>query len=159
MDCSPPGSSVHVILQARILECVATPFCRGSSWPRDQTHISCLGRLLLCCWAARDHFTNKNPRVWVSSWSHTSKKLSDCIPHRLSTWPCCSLQHSYTGLEIFTVLIMDWKFESVITKGNRLIALGSKEPGIHNPILTSVLTVCQTLIMSSSEASLYLFIK
>ena len=35
MDCSPPGSSVHVILQARILERVAIPFSRGSSRPRD----------------------------------------------------------------------------------------------------------------------------
>ena len=34
-DCSPPGSSVHGILQARILEWVATPFSRGSSLPRD----------------------------------------------------------------------------------------------------------------------------
>ena len=34
-DCSPPGSSVHGILQARILEWVATPFSRGSSKPRD----------------------------------------------------------------------------------------------------------------------------
>ena len=40
MDCSPPGSSVHGILQARILGWVATPFSRGSSWPRDQAHIS-----------------------------------------------------------------------------------------------------------------------
>ena len=36
-DCSPPGSSVHGILQARILEWVAIPFSRGSSRPRDQT--------------------------------------------------------------------------------------------------------------------------
>ena len=36
MDCSPPGSSVYGILQARILECVAIPFSRGSSQPRDQ---------------------------------------------------------------------------------------------------------------------------
>ena len=41
MDCSPPGSSVHGILQARILAWVAMPFSRGSSWPRDQTCISC----------------------------------------------------------------------------------------------------------------------
>ena len=40
MDCSPPGSSVHGILQARIQEWVALPFSRGSSGPRDQTHIS-----------------------------------------------------------------------------------------------------------------------
>ena len=40
MDCSPPDSSIHGILQARILEWVATPSSRGSSWPRDRTHIS-----------------------------------------------------------------------------------------------------------------------
>ena len=43
MDCSPPGSSVHGILQARILEWVAIAFSRGSSWPRDWTHISIFG--------------------------------------------------------------------------------------------------------------------
>ena len=41
MDCSLPGSFIHVILQARILEWVAISF-RGSSQPRDQTYISCL---------------------------------------------------------------------------------------------------------------------
>ena len=41
MDCSPPGSSIHWILQARILEWVAISFSRGSSRPRDQTCISC----------------------------------------------------------------------------------------------------------------------
>ena len=40
MDCSPPGSSVHGISQARILEWVAIPFFRGYSWPRDQTCVS-----------------------------------------------------------------------------------------------------------------------
>ena len=40
MDRSPPGSSVHGILQARILEWVAISFSRGSSWPRDRIHIS-----------------------------------------------------------------------------------------------------------------------
>ena len=39
-DCSPPGSSVHGVLQARILEWVDTLFSRGPSQPRDQTHIS-----------------------------------------------------------------------------------------------------------------------
>ena len=34
-DCSPPGSSVHGIFQARILEWVAIPFSRGTSWLRD----------------------------------------------------------------------------------------------------------------------------
>ena len=41
MDCSPPASSVHVILQARILEWVAVPSSRGSSLPRDGNWVSC----------------------------------------------------------------------------------------------------------------------
>ena len=42
MDYSLPNSSVHGILQARILELVAVPFSRGSSKPRDQTQVSCI---------------------------------------------------------------------------------------------------------------------
>ena len=44
MGCTSLGSSVHGILQARILEQVAIPFSRGSSQPRDRTCISCIGR-------------------------------------------------------------------------------------------------------------------
>ena len=40
MDCSPPGTSVHGIFQARILEWIAMPSSRGSSQPRDRTHVS-----------------------------------------------------------------------------------------------------------------------
>ena len=46
-DCSPPGSSVHGILQARILEWVAIPFSRGSSWLRERTWVSCIAGKLL----------------------------------------------------------------------------------------------------------------
>ena len=41
-DCSLPGSSVHGVSQAGILEWVAIFFSRGFSWPRDWTHVSCL---------------------------------------------------------------------------------------------------------------------
>ena len=47
MGCSPPGSSAHGIAQARILEWVAISSSRGSSQPRDQTHISCISRRIL----------------------------------------------------------------------------------------------------------------
>ena len=50
MDCNLPGSSVHGIFQARILEWVAIPFSRGTSQPRDQTRVSrvsCIGRRIL----------------------------------------------------------------------------------------------------------------
>ena len=42
LDSSPPGFSIHEILQARILEWVAIPFSRGSAQPRDQTQVSCI---------------------------------------------------------------------------------------------------------------------
>ena len=54
MNCSPPGSSVHGILQARILEWVAMPSSRGSSQPRDQTQVSCTGGRFFTIWATRE---------------------------------------------------------------------------------------------------------
>ena len=54
MDYNPPGSSVHGILQARILECVALPSSRGSSWPRDQTWVTCIEGRFLTIWATRE---------------------------------------------------------------------------------------------------------
>ena len=47
MDCSLPGSSLHGIFQARILECIAIPFCSGCSGLRDHTLVSSIGRQIL----------------------------------------------------------------------------------------------------------------
>ena len=57
MDSRPPGSSVHGILQARILEWVAVPFSRGSSHPRDQTQVSCIAGRFFAIWATRKEGT------------------------------------------------------------------------------------------------------
>ena len=54
MDCSPPRSSVHEILQARILERVAIPFPGGSSWSRDQNWVSCIASRFFTIWAIRE---------------------------------------------------------------------------------------------------------
>ena len=51
MDCSLPGSSVHGIFQARVLEWVAISFSRGSSWPRDWTWVSCIAGRRFTIWA------------------------------------------------------------------------------------------------------------
>ena len=57
MDCSPPGSSVHGISQARILEWVTISFSRESSRPRDQTWVSCIAGRFFTDWATREaHF-------------------------------------------------------------------------------------------------------
>ena len=54
MDCSPPGSYVPGILQAKILEWVDIPFSRGSSPARDQTQVSCIAGWFLTVWATRE---------------------------------------------------------------------------------------------------------
>ena len=54
MDCSLPGSSVHGIFQARVLEWVAISFSRGSSWPRDWIRVSCIVGRRFTDWATRE---------------------------------------------------------------------------------------------------------
>ena len=54
MDWSLPGSSVHGISQATLLEWVAIPFSRGSSQPRDQTQVSCIAGRFFTIWATRE---------------------------------------------------------------------------------------------------------
>ena len=54
VDCSPPGSSVGGILQARILEWVAMPSSRGSSQPRDQTQVSHTTARFFTVWATKE---------------------------------------------------------------------------------------------------------
>ena len=56
VDCSPPGPSIHGILQARILEWVAISFSRGSSRPRDRTWVSHIAGRRFNLWAPREAF-------------------------------------------------------------------------------------------------------
>ena len=66
VDCSPPGSSVHGTLQARILEWVAMPSSRTSSWYRDRTPVSCvscIGRRILYHWEPPGQLQTHRPRI------------------------------------------------------------------------------------------------
>ena len=74
-DYSLPGSSVHGILQARILEWIAIPFSRGSFCPRDQTRVSCISGRFFIIWATREVLKIQlNPRLFLFSvCEHTSK--------------------------------------------------------------------------------------
>ena len=80
MDCKPEVSSVHRISQARILEWVAIYFSKGSSWSRDRTCVSCIGRLILYHWATWEaHWFLKylpNARPEVRDQSVTLKQCS-----------------------------------------------------------------------------------
>ena len=64
---SPPGSSVHGILQAKILEWVAIVFSRGSSRPRDRTQVPCIADRFFTIWAIREA-QNKKEAVQKLHW-------------------------------------------------------------------------------------------
>ena len=63
MNCSPLGSSIHGILQARILERVTIPFLRGSSQPRDQNQISSIAGRFFTVWATREEWSQYI--IWI----------------------------------------------------------------------------------------------
>ena len=71
---APSGPSVHGIFQARILEWVAISYCRRSSKPRDQTHISCvscIGRQILY-----HQCRPETPEVWLHHFKSPNPSLS-----------------------------------------------------------------------------------
>ena len=81
VDCSLPGSSVHGILQARIVEWIAISFSRRSSPPRDRTQVSRIGGRRFKLWATREADQGKNN---IQCSSHTpSKNLSPADPGEL----------------------------------------------------------------------------
>ena len=110
MDCSLPGSSVHGILQARILEWAAMPSSRASSQPRDWTQVSCIAGRFFIVWATREALsiyrrhslqplssavtphvrTTKGPRQFQTLglpwWLRGKESACQCRRHGLDTW-------------------------------------------------------------------------
>ena len=88
MDCSPRGSSVHGILQARILEWIAISPSRGSSQPRDRTGISCTAGRFFTDWATREAIIcadcgSNVSLVYKASASLVSASEDRTVPHSL----------------------------------------------------------------------------
>ena len=73
VDYSLPGSSVHGIIQATILEWVVISFSRGSFWPRDQTQVSCTTGGFFTIWATREAVL-ENSSLTKSWWFHADSK-------------------------------------------------------------------------------------
>ena len=81
IDCSLPGSSVHGIFQARVLEWIAISFSRGSSQPRDWTQVSCIVDRRFTVWATREEIYSLSHSVVPSitlQWSLGKAFLSFC---------------------------------------------------------------------------------
>ena len=75
MDCGLPGSSVHEISQARVMEWAAISFSRGSSQLRDQIHVSCIGRQILYHWATCEAHVCVYTRVCMYICTHTHTQI------------------------------------------------------------------------------------
>ena len=104
IDCSLPGSSVHGILQARVLEWVAFPFSRGSSPPRDRTQVSRIAGGFFTRWATRE--------AWTELICIFMKRLEQKILHRI---------RAVSGVQV----LVDWSKEghyhsSVLHQGGGL---------------------------------------
>ena len=82
MDCNPPGSSVHGIFQAKVLEWVAISFSRGSSWSRDQTQVSRPVGRRFTVWATRE------VQIFQRCYQNEGKgKSTQCDPVWSRQWP------------------------------------------------------------------------
>ena len=114
MVCSPPGFSVHGILQARILEWVAVSFSRRSSQLRDWTQVSHIAGRVFTIWADRD----------VPYLALINSISSSPLPCLSSLW--CSDDHSFASgrllkqtTYLFNVPLIS--FEAILLSGNSRI--------------------------------------
>ena len=110
MNGSPPGFSVHGILQARILEWVAMPSSRGPSQPRDQTQVSCMAGIFL----PSEPLGNPRRLKWVAyPFSRGSSQprnlyLMDSLPPELPGKPSLPLLGPTRESELLMCLRKKW---------------------------------------------------
>ena len=85
MDCSLPGSSLHGILLARVLEWVAISFSRGASRPRDRTQVSRIPGRCLNLWATREAqiYVTYIYQIYICEVSKVTQSCPTLRPHRL----------------------------------------------------------------------------
>ena len=90
-----PGSPLHGIFQARILEWVAIPFSRGSSRPRDQTQVSCISRQIL-------YHVNSSPKSHQFQLSH-SVISNSATPWTAALQASLSITNSQSLLKLMSI--------------------------------------------------------
>ena len=113
VDCSPPGSSVHGNLPARILEWVAIPFSRGSSQSRDRIWVSCIASRFFTVWATREatylpSFISLCPPSFQPKWHPSGNRSKSvcpftppCLCTHCSVWMLCLLLIYLGNLSVF----------------------------------------------------------
>ena len=128
VDCRPPGSSVHGISQARVLEWAAISFSRGSSQPRDRTQVSFIpGRCFNPEPPGKPHMPWGNLLIIKKKWSILKPALEYCC-----------IAKSSISCEMRTFGLAWTKF----SKGMELV------PDPHNHLKVASTALCHKLLMS-----------
>ena len=126
LDCSPSSSSVHGILQARILERVTIPFSRGFSWRSNWTWFSCIAGGFFTFWATREAYMNSNTDKLPSWRTERLYSYQLCLRGPFSTqpclvvcgsvlifWPTQEIDKCYVNIaSIYIFLILKWVYIS-----------------------------------------------
>ena len=135
MVCSLPGSSVHGILQARILEWVAIFFSRGSSWPRDRTWVSCIAGRLFIIWATRENPKDyqKNLLELINSVKQNQEK------QKINKWDYIKLKYFSIAKETINTM------KRQATKWEKICANHVSDKGLHAFVHTKSLQLCPIL--------------
>ena len=115
MNCNSPSSSVHGIFQARIMGWVDIPFSRGSSQPKDWTHISCIAGRFFTIWDTREalRFWYYQMTLWEKAMTPHSSTLAWKIlwmeePGGLQSMGSLRVRHDWaTSHSLFTS--MHWR--------------------------------------------------
>ena len=107
MNCSPPGSSVHRIFQARIQEWVAISFSRASSGPRGWTGVSCIFGRCFTIWASREGQTHMPYEPAINSMPRytLTRNASTCVPEDAPKSIYSTATHNSPQTETCHVLI------------------------------------------------------
>ena len=152
-DCNSPGSPVHGILYARILECVAFPF-KGSSQPRDRTHVSC------GCWIAGGFFTAEplgkpvtkgcTVAIWLNFTDQDSK-------YAWLTHPSIQKLYNYQVLLQFAILESEKGSEVQVRMPSFFFCLAQDMRRLAGNEALLSLWVLTVLFQSSKEHTLHTF--
>ena len=144
MVCSLPGSSVHGIFQARILEWVAISFSRGSSRPRDGTQVSRIAGRCFTLWATREAHIQMHMLCLLFLHTHINSLFHSLIP--TYTKQHVSLLQRITGTHwpiLSLPILMGIQFSSVTQSCPTLCdPMNRSMPGllVHHQLLESTQT-------------------
>ena len=119
MNYSPPGSSVHRVLQARILEWVAMPSSRRSSWPRDRTQVSHLAGRFFTIWATGEALGIAQTKILLRK--EMAAKLGVWAPvktqEREARWDQLSENKPFSENHWYNAALLSWMAKTMAELG------------------------------------------